>query len=363
MGQPLAVLLAETEAVWSADPLEEVWRRPGGTRESRLTDLLNWRRALPPEVAFPEFELPYKPLEHLPGGGQREDSHRLAPPLVGASEKEMLRWLGTHPLLTAEELKVLLRTQGHDAARLATALAGKGLVDCAARRLEGETSVEPRYFLTGDGLKLLAEQDGVPPRRYVRSGPVAAAVPGWSGAGRLETLLRQLDHTAGVNGFAVRLIDEARRQRLVVAEWLSASEGAERFSSGGTTHWLRPDAVLRLSCNDNPYRLYVEWDRGTMRLPEMREKLLVYHAYYGTLARAEGSCQVPLTLIVTTTTQREAGIWEALAGCGPTIRACVLTSVAPLVDRLGPLSAVWQGSGEPGRISLIHHLAPVQMGE
>jgi hypothetical protein len=72
---------------------------------------------------------------------------------------------------------------------------------------------------------------------------------------------------------------------------------------------------------------------------------------------------MPLTLIVTTTTQREAGIREALAGCGPTIGACVLTSVAPLVDRLGPLYAVWQGSGEPGRISLIHHLAPVQMGE
>ncbi|HEU0075732.1 MAG TPA: replication-relaxation family protein [Dehalococcoidia bacterium] len=286
-GQPLPVLLAEIEAMWSADPLEAIWRRPGSSQESPLTDLLTWRRTMPPEVTCPQFELPYRPLEasavRAEGSGS-QSSPRFAPPSIGASEKQLLRWLGPHPLLTGGELKVLLRTRGHDADHLAVGLVRKGLVDCVAGQADGETSVEPRYFLTAEGLRLLAQQDGVPPRRYVRNGPVAAAVPGWKGAGRLDTLLRQFEHTVGVNGFVVRLIDDGRRCGLVIANWLSASEGAQRFTRGGATHWLRPDAVLRLSCNDNLHRVYVEWDRGTMRLPEMAEKFRIYAAYYVSLS-------------------------------------------------------------------------------
>jgi hypothetical protein len=363
-GQPLPVLLAEIEAMWSADPLEAIWRRPGSSQESPLTELLTWRRTIPPEVSCPQFKLPYRPLEasavRAEGSGS-QSSPRFGPPSIGASEKQLLRWLGPHPLLTGGELKVLLRTRGHDADHLAVGLVQKGLVDCVARQADGETSVEPRYFLTTEGLKFLAQNDGVPPRRYVRHGGVAAAVPGWRGAGRLDTLLRQFEHTVGVNGFVVRLIDDAMRCGLVVAEWLSASEGAQRFTRDGATHWLRPDAVLRVNRQDRLHRLFIEWDRGTMRWPETLEKLRIYAAFLR-LSKPQNSRHAPASalLVITTAPAREEGIrlriGSALGGA-PLPNACFLTSTAALQERLGPLGAVWRSGAAPTRLGLVAALA------
>jgi hypothetical protein len=287
-------------------------------------------------------------------GDGSPSSPRFAPPSIGASEKQLLRWLGPHPLLTAADLKVLLRTRGHDADHLAVGLVRKGLVDCAARQVEGEASVEPRYFLTAEGLRLLAQQDGVPPRRYVRHGAVAAAVPGWRGAGRLDTLLRQFEHTVGVNGFVVRLIADGRPCGLVVADWLSASEGAQRFTSGGAAHWLRPDAVLRVNWQDRVHRLYIEWDRGTMRWPEMEAKLLVYATFLGN--RDPGCATAPLALlIVTTSPVREEGMRKRLdAPSGAaTANTPILTTTASLAGRLGPLGPIWRLGASPRRVALL----------
>jgi hypothetical protein len=360
-GQPLPVLLAEIEAMWSADPLEAIWRRPGSSQESPLTELLTWRWTMPPEVTCPQFELPYRPLEasavRTEGDGS-PSSPRFAPPSIGASEKQLLRWLGPHPLLTAAELRVLLRTRGHDSDHLAVGLVRKGLLDCVAKQVDGETSVEPRYFLTTEALRLLAQQDGVPPRRYVRHGAVAASVPGWRGAGRLDTLVRQFEHTVGVNGFVVRLIDEGRRCGLVVAEWLSASEGAQRFTSGGLTHWLRPDAGLRVSCGDTLQRLYIEWDRGTVSWPEVEAKLRAYAAFLDDCAREESRTAKPALIVVTTTSSREEGMRRRLDALMAALANPILTSTAALVAARGALGATWRAGPDAHRTRLLGALAP-----
>jgi hypothetical protein len=269
---------------------------------------------------------------------------RFTPPAVGASEKHLLRWLGAHPLLTADELKVLLGTRSHDADRLAISLVRKGLAACVERQAEAEAAVEAHYFLTGDGLELLARQDGVPPRRYLRHGPIAAAAPGWRGAGRLGTLTRQFEHSVGVNGFVVRLIDDARRCGLVVANWLSASEGAQRFTSGGTTHWLRPDSVLRVNWQGRMHRFYIKWDRGTMSRPEMMGKFQLYAQYYALLASMD-SDSIPDLLVVTSSPHREEILRYLLNEALKDVHrpeANILTSVQSLVDRLGAFGEVWR---------------------
>lgn len=55
----------------------------------------------------------------------------------------------------------------------------------------------------------------MPPRRYLRHGAIAASAPGWPGGGRLQTRLRQFEHTVGVNRFFVHLVADATAQRLV----------------------------------------------------------------------------------------------------------------------------------------------------
>jgi len=158
-------------------------------------------------------------------------------------------------------------------------------VNCVDRMAHGEDAVVPRYFLTAEGLKLLALRDGVPPRRYLRHTPVAAKAPGWPGGGRLQTLLRQFEHTVGVNRFFVRLIADAKVYGAQVVRWFSASEATQRFANVGQTHWLRPDGAADVHLEGKLYRVYLEWDRGTMRLPEIREKFGQYAQYFNLLKR------------------------------------------------------------------------------
>ncbi|HWO73946.1 MAG TPA: hypothetical protein VNN21_10350, partial [Dehalococcoidia bacterium] len=63
--KPLPVLLTEVNAVFAADPLEEVWRRAGDLQESSLTDLLAWRWSMPQEPANPGFIGPLPPLDQI----------------------------------------------------------------------------------------------------------------------------------------------------------------------------------------------------------------------------------------------------------------------------------------------------------
>jgi hypothetical protein len=223
-----------------------------------------------------------------------------------------------------------------------------------------------RYFLTVGGLKLLAQSAGVPPRRYARYTAIAASTPEWAGDGRLRTLKRQFEHTVGVNRLVVRFVDEARRQQLQVVRWLSASDGALRFIHEGKIHWLRPDAVVDVHYQGRLRRLYIEWDRGTVRLPEVRQKLRLYLFFYATVDQSLASGRQPLTLIVTTNTRREARVWEDLAGRGEAGRdlSSFLTTVGPLIERLGPLAAVWRADGEQGRTSFVARLAAAsELGE
>ncbi|MPZ24696.1 MAG: hypothetical protein GEU28_14485 [Dehalococcoidia bacterium] len=352
-------LLAEIDAVFSADPLDAVWRRAGGVLESPLAERLAWRWTMPAETARPQLvlplQLPEEPLSAPPGrngsiGGLQRRS--AAPQTIGATEKRLLEWLGFHPLLTADELGVLVRAREEPIRSRLAGLVDKGFVDRVEKQAEGEASVEPRFFLTAEGLKLLALRDGVPPRRYVRHGAVAASVPAWPGDGRLRTLLRQFDHTVGVNRFVVRLVDDTRRHGSLVVRWLSASEGAQRFINGGTTHWLRPDAVVDMQWQGELRRLYIEWDRGTMRWPKMKAKLRVYAAYYASQVKGPSA---PWTLIVTTAPARETVLWQALdlpfaEAQAPIGR--VLTSVASLIDSFGSLGSVWRSRGADARVSL-----------
>jgi len=376
----LPVFLTDVLFALIGGPLGPVWRLPDGTVRAHLCERLVWRPAIAPEAGSIRVENPIEELDTVsasdpalrewaghvlesPGETARARSslERLAAIslVTSPTEKRALEWLGHHPLLTADDLSVILRVSGTLSARLLDNLARYGLVQSTDKALENEGTPPRRYYLTDLGLKLMAAGDGVPPRRYSRYGIVAASMPKKQGGGRLETLLRQLDHTVGVNRFFVRLIADGARGGPRLVRWLSASEAAQKFTYGEVTHWLRPDGAGDIYWNGEVRRFYLEWDRGTVKLPDMIEKLRVYAGY---LARLRlGGCdeaRLPTVLIVTASPLRERIVGQSLQAVlkealVPTDR--VFTSLDGLVQRLGPWSRVWLSAGRSERA---HWLLP-----
>jgi hypothetical protein len=177
-------------------------------------------------------------------------------------------------------------------------------------------------------------------------------MPGKQGGGRLQTLLRQLDHTVGVNRFFVSLIVAGGKGAPRLVRWLSASEAAQRFTCGDVPHWLRPDGAGDVCWQGKVRRFYLEWDRGTTRWPEMVDKCRLYAAYYANLART-GVENGPDVLMVTTSPVRENIIWRTLTTAFVEANASpghILTSVDPLVARMGPMAGVWRLAGSLARV-------------
>ena len=359
--RPLRLLLVELGTLLERGPMAPIWRRAGGAIESPLVERLAWRWSLPSSVLVARLgpmsaEPPALGLSSDQAGNSPKSSSDATkacePSGLEQSTRRLLEWLAFHPLLTLDEMAgVLVIREPHVEACLSR-MAASGLVVSVKSEVAGVPQGESRYYLSGKGLELQAERDGVPVKRYVRHGAATGALPGRSGA-RLQTLLRQYEHTVGTISFVVRLIEEARRQGFIVKQWFTAAEASERFSAAGTTRWLRPDAVVEVTCNHKTYRLYIEWDRGTMRLPELTPKLRAYAA----LNSVRGSTS--RLLLVTSTPQRERGIREILNGAhaaDSSLHPNVLSSVESLVSRLGPCGRIWLNGHFSERIGLAEAL-------
>jgi hypothetical protein len=262
---------------------------------------------------------------------------------------------------------VILRLAGQLPARLLASLARYGLVESTGKALEDEAEPPRRYYLSELGLKLLASRDGVPSRRYARYGIVAALIPGKKRGGRLGTLLRQLDHTVGVNRFFVRLIQDGARGGRRLVRWLSASEAAHRFTYGEATHWLRPDGAGDVHFQGRVQRFYLEWDRGKVKWPDLVEKCRSYAMYFAALGRRGTELiATPRALVVTVSPQREEAIWKVLqmsfaeVGIPPTL---FLTSVDALVERVGPFGPAWRSCGASERVLWPGWAAPAKVSD
>ncbi len=370
---PLRVFLSDAGCALNEGPLGAVWRRPDGTAGAHLCERLVWRLATPTAA---------EPIRIADAAGTLEDLRQDGPSLTewasqaaskhegsrargglerlaalslvtNVTEKRILEWLGHHPLLSASDLAAILRVAGQLPPRLLDSLTRYGLVESTDKALEDEAAPPRRYYLTELGLKLLAARDGVPPRRYARYGIVAASMPEKKRGGRLRTLLRQLDHTVGVNRFFVRLIRDGAKSGPRLVRWLSASEAARKFTYGEVTRWLRPDGAGDVHFEGRVQRFYLEWDRGTVKWPDMIEKFRVYADYLARLRR-DGcdEARLPTALIVTASPLRERVIAQSLQAVLEKARVptdTAFTSLDSLLERLGPSDPVWLAVGRSER--------------
>ncbi|MPZ49988.1 MAG: hypothetical protein GEU75_11955 [Dehalococcoidia bacterium] len=362
--RPLPVLLAEIDAVFSADPLDELWRNSETNLEAALTERLNWRGQVPDESHLRALaNLPQTASQQVPMRSvlAAADTSERRDPMsyrqLGVMEKRFIDWLAFHPLLTAEDLSLLVHCRRQQAQVVLKRLNEADLTKGIVKRKSDDGCDETYYFLARVGLEILALRDGVPVRRYARYAAIAAAVNGWHGEGRLQTLLRQFDHTVGINQFCVRMVGEAERHGATAIRWLSASDSAARFSRGDAYRWLRPDSIVDLSWHGTTRRYFLEWDRGTERIQQLREKSFTYAAYFSWLSNngVTEDC-LPMLLVVTTSTSREDLVRRTLRSTFQDAEQSpehCLTSLISLVERYGSCGPVWLPSSANRRQPLL----------
>lgn len=350
---PLRVVLGgvATAANGFAEP---VWRQPGGAGGAALLEWLPVCHA--GHLALPPVAMPEGLLRSL--SGNRQPLHRWARAVANDGraasiiertaalalttstvEKQMIECLSRHPLLTEAELAVVLYVDPRVARQAAQRAAARGLIV----RVERPGDHRYRYSLGTPGLETLAVRDGVPVRRYARHAPITvfSAVD----SERMPTLLQQHEHTVGANSFFIAWLRAGTEGGPRLTSWLSAADSAIRFESGGRRRWLRPDGSGVVLANGVGHQLLLEWDRGTERVAVLAGKLTRYAAYYQS-CRMNGAVP-PTLLFVTTTPQRERLVWDLAARVLQDFAACLRTTTAPLLHRLGPSDAIWQsGAGQ-----------------
>lgn len=309
----------------------------------RLTGGLDLRQLPIAAVTLREWAVRLADHPDKASGFERVAALSLA---IGPLQKRMLEWISHHALLTPSDLATLMEIRESLADKLLSGLDARELV----RPLPQSDTAMPtvsRYVLTPAGLRLLAARDGVPPRRYVRYGVIAAPNEGKTSR-RLETLVGQFQHTTGANSFFVRLKRDVDAAGGRLLRWLNASESTVQFTYKEKRHWLRPDGCAEFQLGGEVHRFFLEWDRGTTRHSKhLTEKFQNYAGYFAVRVEANDG---PDLLIVTVSPHRESVIWNILkrsfSGQPP---ANVLTSIDSLVERLGPFGPVWRGSGDKGR--------------
>lgn len=358
---PLDILVAPSDLALPAALRARVWhtatseaavslltgltrRRPQSITCARVASTFNGApETLPRSVRL--YEWGRQNLGQTPTKARRAQRERIAALSLAASSEQvrLLETVGRLPLLTESELALVLISPPSLLRRQLERAAQHGLIETVT----GPT--ESRHFVLAEfGLRLLAARAGVPFRRFANHTPFLSALLGAAG-GRLQTLVRQFEHTVGANSFMLACLrgsSGTATPRLV--SWRNPLESVVRFESGGVRRTLRPDGAGEVLHKGRRRWFFLEWDRGTERIAILMEKLDRYVRFYG--AARTRSVDRPFLLIVTTSTAREDLIWRAIAALRRSSTHTappVATTTDSLLERYGPWNRVWRVANGP----------------
>lgn len=270
---------------------------------------------------------------------------------ITAEQLRVLLGVGRYPLLTEADLALVLGLKPHFTRRNLSRCLTQGLVEAIVGP-SGPASAGVRYVLTELGLRLLAARQRVPFRRFAEDGTFVAL--GANGRDtRLQTLLRQFEHTIGANSFFVRCLTARTDEDPRLVAWQSSFEATLEFDDGSGRRRIRPDGGGELRAGASTCHFVLEWDRGTERIAALLAKLDRYAAFYRSQLREAG--EPPRLLIVCPTPHREALFWNAATAVftSESSRRYLFTAPAPLLERRGPFADIWRWSGSSRRINLM----------
>ena len=260
--QPSVCFLALESHAATASTESRIWRAPSGASAMSLATalgLLSGRGSWGREPTRRRRSPPRSPLEEADDADWRLSS-RLKP-----AEKRTVDLLADWPWLAPDDLTHMLGVSRRRVSALTADLQRREMV--IAPRSGGRR----RLALTDRGLSWLAHRDRSSPadarRRWSSSLLDEDAPLEWrnvSGA-RTRQLLRHLDHTEAVHGFAARLVRQARSMDWDVAQLDPPQRASRYFRHRGHLHSIQPDAFGLLRGPDRYLPFFLEWERRAIR--------------------------------------------------------------------------------------------------
>lgn len=291
------------------DPLKPIWYSTvSGQRVPFLSDLEGNPGPPPHEVPWRRLPLmagrSAEPSDLEPGSSNQEElsqqakdgktSHRtelvrLALALTPLAKK-LLDEIAAHPLLTQEDLAVLVQKSRRKVRLRLGDLQSFHLIECH----------RDRYLLATKGEEYLTMVAGFAHavRRHARA-------RGW--AHGYDSLLRHFEHTRVENDFFLSLARIAQKRRHALM-WLSELESRLYYEAGNRRHSFLPDGRGVYRAQGRRYEFAVEIDRSRMGQEKFRRKFLEYGACADSNVLRREGIELLRVLVVTTSWERAANL-------------------------------------------------------
>lgn len=224
------------------------------------------------------------------------------------TDHKLMRWIGAHPLLSEQELAVLMQCDRAQVSKGLKKLVTLNLIEKKstpspeALREIAATVVDARkfkrkmetqfYVMTERGERYLAATDGFG-EALVRYRQAKL----WS-PDQIERLVRQWSHTRLSNLLFVKLA-QAIQARGLELEWFSETESRIYFSVNGKRKSFLPDGRGVLKGNGRVVPFVAEIDTTRSNTDKIRHKLELYYAGVGERLLPENPNETLRILIIT----------------------------------------------------------------
>ena len=349
-GAPVISFLALERDAASAGADAPMWRLPSGAAAIDLRTALSHTRQ---RSAWPAEGRPARvslPQDITVDGSEQDVPGCLMPALLKPAEKRALDLLADWPWVTPAHLGELLGVKRSRLSQLLQRLGGLALT------VDAVVAGRRRLALADRGLALLARRDrasvGVARQRW-SAAPLDSGAPlTWrnvSGA-RSRQLLRNIEHTEAVHGFAAALARQARALGREIVQLDPPRRASRFFRYGDRLHSVRPDAFGILRGGGATWPFFLEWERRAVRPVTMAARLAPYLRYFSSRQPADDHGAQPVVLIVFDS-DLAAGHFlrvarQEMARTGVSVPLWV--SHKATLDQLGPLRPAWRtpGGGE-----------------
>ena len=339
----ITFLALERDAA-AAGASARIWRTASGSPPLSLTEVLAYTAS---GAAWPGE----RPLAHvtpppaLPDSGGGRIPPWMLPSLLTPSEKRALDLLADWPWITRERVAALLGVGRTRLSGVLTRLEGYGLVRA--------TGGDGRLVLSDDGLALLARRDRAAAsdaRRRWSAEPLDPHAPlTWRNVTgrRSRQLLRTIEHTAAVHGFAAALARQAHDAGWEVEQLDPPHRASRYFRHDDRLHSVHPDAFGLLRREGTRWAFFLEWERRAVRPSTMAARLAPYLRYYRSQRPTDDHGLRPHVLVVFED-ELAADHFLRIARrevARARVDLPLRVSHRALLEREGPLGTAWRTTG------------------
>ena len=337
-----AFLALERDAV-AAGADARVWRTAAGSPWLSLGEALShvasgrgWPREDPLAHVTVPRELGREAARDAPGW--------MLPALLKPAAKRTLERLADWPWIAPPHLGALLGLERSRLDETLRRLREAGLLAGTGPRGRSLLAASDR------ALTLLARRDRASAyaarRRWSVSLRDPEAPPAWRNVSgrRSRQLLRTIEHTEAVHGFIAQLAVQARAFGVELVQLDPPRRASRYFPHRERLHSVQPDAFAMLRSGGKPWSCFLEWERRAVHPSTMAARLAPYLRYYASQRPTDDHGVRPRILVVF---DNELAAHHFLRVARTEMdRARVelplLVSHRALLDRVGPLGAVWR---------------------